>query len=142
LNSHPFQMPGDLRRVRSESRMMVSPVCTNSAAALPILIFSSRCRVSLVPMRIVLSGLQASNGSAVRSHYCADRSECVEVIADREGRNREPPNHVRDSYLPILVDEVQYTSPPFCEQTSFAGHAPCPRTKYRACLSFRSNTKV
>src|SRR5205807_3938146 len=56
--------------------------------------------------RVILSGLQAPHGPAVRSHHCADRSESIEVIADSDGRNREASDHIHDSYLTVLIDEV------------------------------------
>jgi hypothetical protein len=56
--------------------------------------------------RVILRGLQTPHGTAMGSNHGATRSQCVEVIADRDGRNSEPPNHIRHSYLAILVDEV------------------------------------
>src|SRR6266576_2204722 len=59
--------------------------------------------------RIILGGLQAPHGAAVRSNHCADRRESIKVIADRDGRNRELSRHIRDGYLALLVNEVQHT---------------------------------
>src|ERR1700719_454828 len=59
--------------------------------------------------RVILSGLHAPHGAAVRSHRRAGRSESVEVVADSDGRNGATSDHIHDSYLAVLFDEVQHT---------------------------------
>jgi hypothetical protein len=72
LHSHPFQMPGDLCRGR---------YCIENGGFIGLYQFCGGPSDSdfFIPVqsffgteRIILCGLQASNGSAVRSHCCAD----------------------------------------------------------------------
>src|ERR1700704_5651899 len=62
--------------------------------------------------RIILNGFEAPHGTAVRSHHCSERSKSVEVVADGDGRNGEPSDHIGNRYLAFLIDDVQYTPAP------------------------------
>ena len=59
--------------------------------------------------RVILGRFQAPHSTAVRTNHCPDGSKSIEVIAGGDGGYGEPPDHIRDGYLTLLVNEVQHT---------------------------------
>jgi len=57
--------------------------------------------------RIILGGFQSSDCAAVGTNERADVSERIQITSDRDRRNREAFDEVTDSYLAILVYQIQ-----------------------------------